>query len=369
MYRPTEFLGTVINASTKNTYKTALIRYLEILGYNVTKDRSLDEIWIDYLSHTINPSSDILLFVSQSQAISLSPKTIRLYGQIVIMYLKEAGIEISNKVLRKLRTQTPISRPISREAELTRDILQTLINNANLRLKTEILVAISSGMRIGELLKFQVQDIHLNSTPVEIYLRAESTKNKTARTVFISKETADALQQWLEFRETLVSMGKIHPNETRCFPYAKSTEIAKLKLLLMKCNLYEKDEQTHRTTIHFHLFRKYFLTEFKLAASAEVAEELAGHTGYLSDSYRRLTKKAQQEEYLKAERNLTIDNAYVELSDTTPANKESTPLQSPIPLTKQQSGIILQLQQQITELKSEIQALNSVLSQTLCDTK
>ena len=364
MYRPTEFLETVINSSTRNTYETALLRYIEVLTSQKIEDRDLDELWLDYLSLTSNPSSDVLLFVSQSQSLHLSPKTIRLYGQIVIMYLKEAGIEIPNKVLRTLRSQTPINRPISREAELNKNVLQTIIINADLRMKTEILIAISSGMRIGEILNFQIQDINLNTRPAEIYLRPESTKDKTARTVFISHESAETLQHWLECRKKLISNGKIKTTDNRCFPYAKSTEIAKIKKLLEKCSLLDTDEQTHRTTIHFHLFRKYFLTEFKLAASAEVAEELAGHTGYLSESYRRLTKKAMQEEYLKAEGRLTIGTTHTESNDIHSRNDSVT---ANIPIDSQR--IILMIQQQITELKTEIRTLNTVLSQALCDTK
>ena len=370
MYKISDFLESTPTVSTKKTYRIALTRYLEILSDTKIPGDKLESSWIKYLTETQKPGDELILFAQNAKHVHhLSPKTIRLYGQIAVMYMKEAEIPIPNKAVRTLRIQTPANRPISREEELDRNMVQELIHHADLRMKSEILIAVSSGMRIGEILSFGVQDINLNTNPAEIHLRANITKNKTARTVFISREAADILGLWLKYRKKLMENESIKPNDTRCFPYAKSTEIAKFKRLLKRCSLFEIDEQTHRTTIHFHLFRKYFLTEFKLAASAEVAEELAGHTGYLSDSYRRLTKKAQQEEYLKAERNLTIDNAYVELSDTTPANKYSTLLPSPIPLTKQQSGIILQLQQQITELKSEIQALNSVLSQTLCDTK
>lgn len=365
MYKLSDFLKSLPSASTKKTYGVALSRYLEILSDAKIPGDELDSAWEKYLTNISKPGEDLVLFTHKAKNVHhLSPKTIRLYGQIAVMYLKEAEIAIPNKAVRTLRTQTPANRPISQEAELNKDILLTLINHASPRMKTEILISLSSGMRIGEILSFTISDINLNTTPAEIYLRADITKNKTARTVFISKETADTLLHWLECRETLVSMGKIHPNETRCFPYARSTEIAKFKRLLKKCSLFETDKQTHRTTIHFHLFRKYFLTEFKLAASAEVAEELAGHSGYLSESYRRLTKKTMQDEYQKAERNLTVGRGDSDLTEIPSRKKIGYPLNPAA-----EEGIILQLQQQITELKSEIRALNSVLSQTLCDTK
>lgn len=364
MYKISDFLKSLPSVSTKKTYRVAVTRYLEILSDTKIPLEQLDSAWETYLANADNLGEDLVRFAHNAKEMhNLSPKTIRLYGQIAVMYLKEAEISIPNKAVRTLRVQTPANRPISRESELDRTILQTLIQHADLRMKTEILIAVSSGMRIGEILGFSLQDISLNAVPAEIHLRSDITKNKTARTVFISREAAWELKLWLAHRETLISEGKIKPNDTRCFPYARSTEIAKFKRLLKDAALLETDEQTHRTTIHFHLFRKYFLTEFKLAASAEVAEELAGHTGYLSESYRRLTKKTMQEEYLKAEKYLTIK----EPSAKSPDRKEQN-INTP-PLTLKQSGVILQIQQQLTELKSEIQALNSVLSQTLCDTK
>ena len=311
MYKISDFLKSLPSVSTKKTYRVAVTRYLEILSDTKIPLEQLDSAWETYLANADNPGEDLVRFAHNAKHVhNLSPKTIRLYGQIAVMYLKEAEISIPNKAVRTLRVQTPANRPISRESELDRTILQTLTQHADLRMKTEILIAVSSGMRIGEILGFSLQDISLNAVPAEIHLRSDITKNKTARTVFISREAAGELKLWLAHRETLITEGKIKPNDTRCFPYARSTEIAKFKRLLKDAALLETDEQTHRTTIHFHLFRKYFLTEFKLAASAEVAEELAGHTGYLSESYRRLTKKTMQKEYLKAEKYLTIKEPF-----------------------------------------------------------
>jgi len=58
--------------------------------------------------------------------------------------------------------------------------------------------------------------------------------------------------------------------------------------------------------IHFHLFRKFFMSQMKLAISSEIVELLAGHDGYLSSSYRRYTKDQVITEYLKGEHLITI---------------------------------------------------------------
>ena len=72
MYKPSEFLETLINTSTRHTYKTALLRYLEVLKSQKIDDVKLDELWLEYLSQASTPSSDIVQFVSQSQTIPFS---------------------------------------------------------------------------------------------------------------------------------------------------------------------------------------------------------------------------------------------------------------------------------------------------------
>ena len=61
-----------------------------------------------------------------------------------------------------------------------------------------------------------------------------------------------------------------------------------------------------RTSVHWHMTRKWFISRFSLAANKDVAEHIAGHEGYLSVSYRRYTKKQIIKEYIKAEKKLSI---------------------------------------------------------------
>ena len=86
----------------------------------------------------------------------------------------------------------------------------------------------------------------------------------------------------------------------------------------------------------------FIILSVKLAASAEVAEELAGHNGYLSDSYRRLSLGRMRDEYKTAEENLTVyksdEDKQTRLSD-----------------------MISMMQKQINELSEEIKRLNKYM--------
>ena len=292
----------------------------------------------------------------------LMPKTVRLYGQTVLMYLRECGIDLPERHLRRIKRSLPSNHPISREAELDANKIRKLLQHSDLRMKAIITIALSSGMRIGEILKFKTTDINYETMPVEIFLSSEITKTKQPRRVFISSQAAGYLKRWLAESETSKS-------DRICFPYSTSTEITRLKKLLKKCDMYDKDPRTGRTTIHFHLFRKFFLTEFKLVASAEAAEELAGHKGYLDESYRRLTQKQLREEYLKAETRLTIDqvegkdedadNYEGSISDN--CDDENAISMADLTLTNR----FLKLERHLSEIKEEIKQLNEAYAQNI----
>lgn len=348
MYLPSELFQNLHTGSTQKIYMYALKKYLEILGSKQIECAYLDSEWMHYLSSNPNITADFVIFSNKANTeYGLMPKTVRLYGQTVLMYLRECGIDLPERHLRRIKRSLPANHPISREAELDADKIRTLLQHSDLRMKAILTIALSSGMRIGEILKFKTSDINFETTPVEIFLSGEITKTKQPRRVFISSQAADYLKEWLAETDA-------EKKDQICFPYSTSTEITRLKKLLKKCDLYDKDTRTGRTTIHFHLFRKYFLTEFKLVASADAAEELAGHKGYLDESYRRLTQKQLREEYLKAETRLTIDiDGYSdEISDD--AEDEISENAADMTLTNR----FQKLERHLSEIKDEIKQLN-----------
>lgn len=61
-----------------------------------------------------------------------------------------------------------------------------------------------------------------------------------------------------------------------------------------------KDDVTGRNQLRIHGFRKFFLSQMSLVISKETPEFLAGHSAYLSGSYRRYDDETVAAEYLKA---------------------------------------------------------------------
>lgn len=354
MYLPSELFQNLHTGSTQKIYMYALKKYLEIVRSKQIECAYLDSEWMHYISSNPNFTADFVIFSNKANTeYGLMPKTVRLYGQTVLMYLRECEIDIPDRDLRRIKRSLPSNHPISREAELDAKKIRTLLQHSDLRMKAILTIAFSSGMRIGEILKFKISDINFETTPVEIFLSSEITKTKQPRRVFMSSQAAGYLKRWLAESDALSS-------DRICFPYSTSTEITRLKKLLKKCDMYDKDPRTGRSTIHFHLFRKFFLTEFKLVASADAAEELAGHKGYLDESYRRLTQKQLREEYLKAETRLTIDID----GDTTRiidnSDDETAISTEDITLTNR----FLELERHLSEIKCEIKQLNEAYVQS-----
>jgi len=56
----------------------------------------------------------------------------------------------------------------------------------------------SSGMRIGEALQLELDDLNLNSYPAKIYIRGEYTKSGNPRIAFIFSEAKEAVEEWLK---------------------------------------------------------------------------------------------------------------------------------------------------------------------------
>ncbi len=81
------------------------------------------------------------------------------------------------------------------------DIRKILLSCSNRRLKAYLLVLCSSGMRAdSEACSIRNRDVDFTLNPVKIHIRAEYTKTKVARDVYISDEATYHLKQWNQFK-------------------------------------------------------------------------------------------------------------------------------------------------------------------------
>jgi len=274
----------------------------------------------DKVTESRDYDSDMLKFAnSLKNRPALSAKQVY---RTVKEFLSYHDIEVSKKNQKKIKNAimpkggvATIEKPM--DAEKVREIIQHL----DLKGKALVLFLISSGMRIGEVLQVTDDDIDLNSKPVKVKIRKEYTKTKRQRITFISGEAAACLKQWLKVRSSyllsaaqrnngLISNGHSKSKQTdtnRIFPFSDNIAGQMLKNALIKSENYSRDSTTGRAQIHVHMFRKFFISQMSLIVSKEIPEMLSGHSGYLTENYRRFTDEQLATEYLKAEHVLTIE--------------------------------------------------------------
>lgn len=72
-----------------------------------------------------------------------------------------------------------------------------------------MMVMLDSGTRIGETLSIESQQVDFKEC--SLFLPAEKTKGKRARTVFFSEETAEKLQTWMRYKEERCDSSYLFP--------------------------------------------------------------------------------------------------------------------------------------------------------------
>ena len=282
----------------------------------------------------------------------------------VRQYLIEYEIELPTvfwKRLRKPSDRGAMAATLDRSP--TRYELRKIILEGKPIARALFLMAYSSGMRIGELLKITFDDIDLDYTPTKISIRAEYTKTGDPRTVFISDEATDALKkflkerdQWIKTAESRLQKLQAHPNykqkldttkleSNRIFPITRQTASQYWNTMLDRSNLDKQDPTTSIRVLHLHCLRKFFRTNMAKPLGLDVTECLLGHRGYLTEAYRRYSIKDLADMYQDSQKVLSIYTE--ETTDITEVDKEIQELKN----------INQQKDQQIQELRNQMQML------------
>jgi len=263
-------------------------------------------------------------FVVYLHKLGRKPTTIKISIAAVKGLLRHEGIKIYNEDFKQ---QVKLPKNLRyMEEPITKEIIVRLLRIVPPKLQTAILVAIASGMRIGELVQLKISDINFESKPTEIHLRAETTKTRQAREAFLTNEATKALKDhlagsfgWKEgesnqsiqntviFGRTRLGKGTDNPKQFKTISSAKSVISTSLRRYARKIPEMNKLNDNGRMMIHFHIFRSYCRTVVGDAVSRDFAEALIGHRFYL-DSYYKQSKEKRIELYLKAEPYLTISD-------------------------------------------------------------
>lgn len=242
-------------------------------------------------------------FVRWNDARGIRAKTIVDYVCSVKRFLLYQDVEIEenrfrNKVLlpRAMRID---DRPLS--VEVIRRLLS--LGRPNRKMLALILTLASSGMRLAEAMNLRVGDLELEGSPASARIKAEYSKTRRERMAFVSDEAREALRPLVAGAqpERLVfdywgDIWQREKNVMRTFAWVRE-----------RARLNEKFEDYRSTfrRVHFHLFRKFFLTRASDVIGEHAAHALCGH-GFYMDTYYRKSEEERREDYVKLMPHLTI---------------------------------------------------------------
>src|SRR6476619_698420 len=88
----------------------------------------------------------------------------------------------------KLKVRLPKAVRRNKEAISKKDVIEILNNCSDIKLKTYVMLLAATGMRATEALNILIKDIDFDNKPELIYIRAENTKTKTDRIIFLTDE-------------------------------------------------------------------------------------------------------------------------------------------------------------------------------------
>lgn len=315
-----EFSELYGNSSSKVAYRAGVIYFLEFIydfkrqarKTSIEEMEQFEKFAKQYFTEGRNYANDLQRFASNH---NIPPKTIKLYVSAVKEYLLQNDIEISQKQAKTIRNKMVKGGARTIEKDLDTDTLRKIINHMDIKGKALILTLASSGMRIGEALSLNVKDIDLTSNPPVITIKGRNTKTGMNRITFANKEAKEALIEWLKVRDSYLSSA-VNRNKglveagiaksksessDKLFPFSDGVASQIWLNAISKAQLLTRDDETNRIQLHIHQLRKFFRSQLALKCPVDIVEALMGHSGYLTEAYRRYSQKQMAEFYQNTE--------------------------------------------------------------------
>ncbi len=232
---------------------------------------------------------DLEAFVEHEQdrglkIVSVSNRLGSLYA--FLRYLIEHDLADAQLLTRKIKLKVPDALPRAMDLEDVRCLLAVLDDVRN---RAMILLLLRTGMRIGELLNTKVVDVYLADKKILIY---EGEKNRKGRAVCFSNDASEALQDWLQQRDSQKEY--LFYGRGGCSMSYNNARVI-FKKYLKQAGLEHKD-------YCLHCLRHTFATELLNAGMhIECLQQLLGHSSIeMTLRYARLSDKTREQEYFKA---------------------------------------------------------------------
>ncbi|WP_428325942.1 tyrosine-type recombinase/integrase [Nitrosopumilus sp.] len=322
-YEKTSFLESVKLLSnsrfTIKCYNTGITHFEKFLQHkhNLTIEKARQ----NFLNNELNVYKTLQEFVVHLNSNNIGGSAIRAYLSSTKGFMRHLGIKINSDDLRQLVKVPRIIK--KREIPITKTMISRLLHISNPRLQTAILVSVSGGMRLEEMVQLRISDINFETTPTTVTIRSEIAKRRVGRDTFLTTEATQTLKDYLSIQfgwkenstnlhlQNTFVFGRYSEEKTTKGKFsidsAKNTLQKHLRENANKVPELRVFNENGRYAIHFHGFRKYFRTTLGNVCGRDYAEALMGHAFYM-DTYYQLPEDKKQQMYLDAEPQLTISD-------------------------------------------------------------
>ena len=186
-----------MNKNTATEYHFRLSNFEKFITsqYNLTIDDFINNI----LESKLNPYEILSDFCIHLQGLGLHSSSLKNRVITVKNFLEFNDVDISPRKF-KLKVKFPKNIRRITEALDKNDITNILNSCSDIKLKTYVMLLASTGMRAVEALSIRIKDIYFESSPVKITIRGEHTKTKEDRYVFLTRETVEQIQKWIDYK-------------------------------------------------------------------------------------------------------------------------------------------------------------------------
>jgi integrase len=322
-----------INAMNKRTgyeYYTRLTTFQDFImnDYKIT----LDNLIIDLKNGREDPYDILSNYIAYLQSgYNISSGTLKARVITAKNFLEYYDVEISPRKF-KLKVKIPKVIRKNKEALSKEDVVDILNACSDIRLKTYVMLLAATGFRAVESLSIRIKDLQLQSQPAKIFVRGEYTKTKTDRYVFLTKEVATQLKQWIEYKyrsrricrrnnlegKTITEYRTPERNDNdlvfavyqdrkkpnpRTIYYNLIAHFGKTLDRMGKGN--REDGNGNRRQITLHSFRRFVKTTISDLGYSDFSEYFIGHSG---STYWRKKDSEKAEIFRKIEPYLTFLN-------------------------------------------------------------
>lgn len=333
-----DFYMSCRKEKTKRQYRSSLCYFMEtVYGIqHIIKDLQqidhLESLSLQYLSEEKDTFSDLIKFVGDLK--KLSPLTQSTYLNTVLYWLEMNDIIFPRAKLKFLRNRIAIRKILTEDKPLDMDMIRLWYENLSRIGRVILMLMMTSGMRMNEALSITIRDIDFDQSPPMITLDDSYTKNGKKRYTFITTEASFVISEWLKVREKYLEVAcdrsrRVEKDryDERIIPLTQTNAIKHLNQGLINAGLFEKDKRTGRSKITSHSLRKFYISQLKKTVYPEIVEMLAGHSAYLSESYRRYPFEEVREAYKKGQyilymNNPDVDSIKIDMVSLKEENKE-----------------------------------------------